>query len=159
METGYRHDASGASSSATSSTRCRAAYRRRGSVPRRPVLGISANPYVQFYTVARRAASLEFSWTTTKPEGRGAPVHRRQGMRRLALAAVALAAGAALAQERPIPAADLKVRLRVFSARTCEPLQNDDFANPGMLWVERGEKLWSEPQESSRAQAATRMRR
>ena len=24
-------------------------------------------------------------------------------------------------------------------------LQGDDFANPGMLWVARGEKLWSEP--------------
>src|SRR5260221_12939539 len=65
-------------------------------------------------------------------------------MRRLALAAVALAAGVALAQERPIPPGDLKSG-SAFLGSDLRALQNDDFANPGMLWVERGEKLWSEP--------------
>jgi sulfur-oxidizing protein SoxA len=65
-------------------------------------------------------------------------------MRRLALAALALASGAALAQERPIPEADLKPG-SAFLGSDLRALQNDDFANPGMLWVERGEKLWSEP--------------
>ena len=63
---------------------------------------------------------------------------------RLALVAAALAAGLALAQERPIPAADLKPG-SAFLGSDLRALQNDDFANPGMLWVERGEKLWREP--------------
>ena len=63
---------------------------------------------------------------------------------RLALAAAALAAGLALAQERAIPAGELKSG-SAFLGSDLRALQNDDFANPGMLWVERGEKLWSEP--------------
>ena len=31
-----------------------------------------------------------------------------------------------------------------FTAESARKLQADDFANPGMLWVERGSKLWSE---------------
>src|SRR2546430_10155845 len=64
-------------------------------------------------------------------------------MMRLALAAVALAAGIALAQERAIPPGELKSG-SAFIGSDLRALQNDDFANPGMLWVERGEKLWSE---------------
>jgi len=63
---------------------------------------------------------------------------------RLALAAAALAAGLALAQERAIPAGELKSG-SAFLGPDLRALQNDAFANPGMLWVERGEKLWSEP--------------
>jgi L-cysteine S-thiosulfotransferase len=68
----------------------------------------------------------------------------RRARARLALAAAALAAGMALAQERTIPAGDLKSG-SAFLGSDLRSLQNDDFANPGMLWVERGEKLWSEP--------------
>lgn len=32
-----------------------------------------------------------------------------------------------------------------FVSDDLRKLQADDFANPGMLWVARGEKLWSEP--------------
>ena len=32
-----------------------------------------------------------------------------------------------------------------FASADVRKLQADDFANPGMLWVVRGEKLWSEP--------------
>jgi L-cysteine S-thiosulfotransferase len=48
------------------------------------------------------------------------------------------------ALEAPIP----KSALRNGSAFTSEAnrsLQADDFANPGMLWVERGERLWKAP--------------
>ena len=62
----------------------------------------------------------------------------------LALAAAALAAGAAPAQERAIPSGELKSG-SAFLGSDLRALQNDDFANPGMLWVERGEKLWREP--------------
>jgi len=62
----------------------------------------------------------------------------------LALAAAALAAGAVLAQERAIAPGELKSG-SAFLGSDLRALQNDDFANPGMLWVERGEKLWREP--------------
>ncbi len=62
----------------------------------------------------------------------------------LALGAAALAAGVALSQERAIPPGELKSG-SAFLGSDLRALQNDDFANPGMLWVERGEKLWSEP--------------
>src|SRR3989442_11233647 len=65
-------------------------------------------------------------------------------MRRLALAAVALAAGVVLAQERAITPGELKSG-SAFLGSDLRALQNDDFANPGMLWVERGEKIWREP--------------
>ncbi len=68
----------------------------------------------------------------------------RRARARLALALAALVAGVALAQERPIPAGELKSG-SAFLGSDLRALQNDDFANPGMLWVERGEKLWSEP--------------
>jgi len=66
-------------------------------------------------------------------------------MRRAALlVAATLAAGAALAQERAIPLAQIKSGSEFLGA-DLRSLQNDEFANPGMLWVERGEKLWREP--------------
>ena len=67
----------------------------------------------------------------------------RRARARLALAAAALAAGVVLAQERAIPPGELKSG-SVFLGSDLRALQNDDFANPGMLWVERGERLWSE---------------
>src|SRR4029077_18899767 len=30
-----------------------------------------------------------------------------------------------------------------FAGPDIQAMQNDDIANPGMLWVERGEKLWN----------------
>ena len=67
----------------------------------------------------------------------------RRARARLALAA-ALAAGVALAQERAIPPGELRSG-SAFLGSDLRALQNDEFANPGMLWVERGEKLWREP--------------
>jgi len=61
-----------------------------------------------------------------------------------ALVAAVLVSCTALAQERAIPLADLKSG-SAFLGADLRSLQNDDFANPGMLWVERGEKIWREP--------------
>jgi L-cysteine S-thiosulfotransferase len=55
-----------------------------------------------------------------------------------------LAASTAFGQQRAIPLNDLKSGSEFLGA-DLRSLQNDEFANPGMLWVERGEKLWSEP--------------
>ena len=52
----------------------------------------------------------------------------------LSLATIAVAA------DRPSP-----LRSGVeFTGADARAMQADDFANPGMLWVSRGEKLWSE---------------
>jgi sulfur-oxidizing protein SoxA len=77
----------------------------------------------------------------------------RRAQARLALAAAALAAGAVLAQERAIPPGELKSG-SAFLGSDLRALQNDDFANPGMLWVERGEKLWREPAGKKRLACA-----
>ena len=42
-----------------------------------------------------------------------------------------------------------------FSSEDVRKLQADDFANPGMLWVVRGEKLWGEPAGKSGQSCAT----
>ena len=60
----------------------------------------------------------------------------------LAAGCASLAFGAALS-ERPIPPELLK-NGSAFTSEANRSLQADDFANPGMLWVERGAKLWSE---------------
>jgi len=65
-------------------------------------------------------------------------------MSRLFVLLAAIFASTALAQQRVIPLSELKSGI-AFLGADLRSLQNDDFANPGMLWVERGEKLWSEP--------------
>src|SRR3989304_4831772 len=53
--------------------------------------------------------------------------------------AIFLAAAASAAEpQRPTP---LKSGIE-FASADIRALQADDFANPGMLWVVRGEKLW-----------------
>ena len=69
--------------------------------------------------------------------------------RPLAIAALLAAACASAATfERPIPPEQLK-NGSAFTSEANRALQADDFANPGMLWVERGAKLWSEPAGTS----------
>ena len=55
-----------------------------------------------------------------------------------------LIAAGAFAQERAIPLGELRSG-RSFISSELKNTQSDDFANPGMLWVERGAKLWSTP--------------
>ena len=75
-------------------------------------------------------------------------------MRPPVLLSLALAATCAAASERPIPPADLKPG-SAFSSAEVRAMQADDFANPGMLWVTRGERLWSEaPQAGSKSCAS-----
>jgi sulfur-oxidizing protein SoxA len=56
---------------------------------------------------------------------------------------VGLLAGgvAVVAQDRPIAAGELRPG-SAFASDEIRNLQADDFANPGMLWVTRGEALW-----------------
>jgi len=71
----------------------------------------------------------------------------------LAVALLAFAA-AAQAQQRAIPLDQVKSG-SAFLGQDLLSLQNDDFANPGMLWVERGEKLWSEPAGKAKQSCAS----
>jgi sulfur-oxidizing protein SoxA len=48
------------------------------------------------------------------------------------------------AQERALSLDVLRSGIE-FSGADVRGMQADDFANPGFLWVERGEKLWREP--------------
>jgi sulfur-oxidizing protein SoxA len=59
----------------------------------------------------------------------------------LALLCATSAAARAAAIEPPIPRAELKNGSE-FTSDANRALQKDEFANPGMLWVERGAALW-----------------
>lgn len=48
------------------------------------------------------------------------------------------------AVEAPIPKSELR-NGSAFTSAANRDQQEDDFANPGMLWVERGERLWKAP--------------
>ena len=71
---------------------------------------------------------------------------------RLALAFALTCTGiAALAAERPISRAEVKQGSEFVSADV-RAMQADELANPGMLWVTRGERLWREvPREGAKA--------
>jgi len=55
---------------------------------------------------------------------------------------VALVAGAALAQQRALPLPALRSGVS-FVSPDLRAMQEDDAANPGLLWVGRGEQLWN----------------
>jgi sulfur-oxidizing protein SoxA len=55
---------------------------------------------------------------------------------------VACCAGTANAQERVLPLSELRSGV-TFAGANVRAMQADELANPGMLWVERGEKLWN----------------
>ena len=61
----------------------------------------------------------------------------------LPVACAALFATHVVALEAPIPRSALKQGSEFTSAEN-RALQADDFANPGMLWVTRGARLWRE---------------
>lgn len=51
------------------------------------------------------------------------------------------AGATAMAQERRIPLQDLRSGI-AFVKPEIRAMQEDEFSNPGMLWVEKGAKLW-----------------
>ena len=65
-------------------------------------------------------------------------------VRRWLVAAVALfLLSAAQAQQRTLPPNILRSGIE-FAGSDVRSMQSDDLANPGFLWVERGEKLWND---------------
>jgi sulfur-oxidizing protein SoxA len=69
-------------------------------------------------------------------------------MWRMLVVVVACCAGGAAAQERVLPLSELRSGV-TFAGADVRAMQADDLANPGMLWVERGEKQWNTPAGSS----------
>ena len=63
-------------------------------------------------------------------------------MLRALVGAIALCAVVAAAQERALPLSVLRSGIE-FAGADVRAMQSDDAANPGLLWVERGEKLWN----------------
>lgn len=78
---------------------------------------------------------------------------RFRRIRALLAAALAIVPAAMWAQDavRPAP---LKSGIE-FTGAEVRALQNDEFANPGMLWVSRGSALWDQPAGSERRSCAT----
>ena len=72
------------------------------------------------------------------------------------IVAIVLVSSSAFAAtvERPIPPSALKPG-SAFTSEANRALQEDEFANPGMLWVERGGKLWNEPAGKSEKSCAS----
>jgi sulfur-oxidizing protein SoxA len=62
----------------------------------------------------------------------------------VAFVAAPLLSLSAYGAELPIPRSALKQGSE-FTAPEIRAMQEDEFANPGMLWVTRGESLWREP--------------
>ena len=72
----------------------------------------------------------------------------------LLAAGLVLTDGASVAQRVPVKPQPLRSGVE-FSGDEVRALQQDDFENPGMLWVARGEKLWQEPAGSERKSCAS----
>ena len=76
--------------------------------------------------------------------------------------AVSLVSILAAAQQRTIPTGALRSGIH-FAGSDVRAMQSDDFANPGFLWVQRGEALWRDTAAgkscaSCHGDAATSMR-
>ena len=65
-------------------------------------------------------------------------------MRPVLIVLLALAMGAAGAQERRLPLSALRSGI-AFAGPDVRALEADEGANPGMLWVQRGGELWAAP--------------
>ena len=63
--------------------------------------------------------------------------------------ALTCAGAMAQAQERRIAPQELKSGLS-FASPEVRAMQQDDFSNPGMLWVEKGGRLWSAPEGATK---------
>jgi sulfur-oxidizing protein SoxA len=64
-------------------------------------------------------------------------------LRALLIGLMSLMVANSSAQDRAIPLSQLRSGI-TFAGEDVQAMQADEFANPGMLWVERGEKLWNE---------------
>ena len=144
METGYRRTATGeiVPRDIITSFTCRyngAEIFRADLFP-----AIAANPFITFFTVATESGNFEFEWigdngfSATAPRPRSPSNETARGA--IAIAALLIAALPARAGE--IPPAERRSGYSFMTPDT-QAMQDDDTANPGMLWVLDGEALWN----------------
>lgn len=76
----------------------------------------------------------------------------RRGLPLPVLVAAVLALSAAQAQQRALPLEALRSGIE-FAGADVRGMQSDDSTNPGMLWVDRGEKLWRDAAGGNRCAA------
>ncbi len=62
-------------------------------------------------------------------------------MLKIVVLALAMVSSCAHAQQRVLPAGTLRSGIE-FAGADVRAMQSDDLANPGFLWVDRGETLW-----------------
>jgi sulfur-oxidizing protein SoxA len=86
----------------------------------------------------RRAASAALEGRTPRTASAFIGVHRWS----LLLFALGLSNLHAAEPPRAIPLSELRSGI-TFAGANVQAMQADDFGNPGMLWVERGEKAWT----------------
>ena len=141
METGYRHTASGelVPRDIITSFTCRyngAEIFRADLFP-----AIAANPFITFFTIATESGKFEFEWIGDNGFSRNRLGLDHGRMRLLGIIAMAalLIADAVCAAE--IPQAERRSGYSFMRPDT-RAMQDDDTANPGMLWVLDGEALW-----------------
>ena len=142
METGYRHTGlRRARFRATSSRSFTCRYNGTEIFRADLFPAISANPFITFFTTATESGKFEFEWIGDNGFSRNRLRldHRRMRFGRHDRVPALLIAAAVCAAE--IPQAERRSGYS-FMAPDTRAMQDDDTANPGMLWVLDGEALW-----------------
>eukprot|EP01035_Chromulina_nebulosa_P004214 gene4215-5748_t len=126
METGFRHTVTGEAIPRNIVTTFSCRYNGVEIFRADLFPAIAANPFLSFFTVATESGVLEFSWTGDR------------GFSETATASITVSS--------PTLAEDIAANARrsgySFMAPQTRAMQDDDTANPGMLSVLDGEKLW-----------------
>jgi L-cysteine S-thiosulfotransferase len=147
METGYRSDASSQPIPRDIITSFGVTYSGEDVFRMELNPGVSANPYVTFSTVATQTGELVFTLDGSERRGNGGTqaTHGYRMTRAAALfgALLILVLGCRLSppalagEQYPAPVSGSS-----FLSAELKQMQEDEFANPGMLWVEEGKRLW-----------------
>ena len=142
METGFRHTASGevVPRDIITSFTCR--YNGEEIFRADLFPAIAANPFITFFTIATESGKFEFEWIGDNGFSRN---RVRLDHRRMRICRPHRDGGAADRRRcrfaAEIPQAERRSGYS-FMAPDTKAMQDDDTANPGMLWVLDGEALW-----------------
>ncbi len=106
---------------------------RGGGIFRRFVPAIAANPFLSFSALAVSSGTLSMTWVDDDGHTQTELVAHHGRMTRWVLLLLCLMGEAQAAPHSGYADASAPVRA----------MQDDDTANPGFLWVQQGEGLWS----------------